>query len=115
MNVEAVLSATNIAAPTFAGFALGIEITQTMTINGDDYSMIRLEVIAESFLDGKTVAALQNDERLDIVLHRQADDVQVHPAGDRIVRAGDTLVLFALHRKITEVVARNRGQQVVTG
>ncbi|MBN1562499.1 MAG: TrkA family potassium uptake protein [Anaerolineae bacterium] len=108
MDVEAVLSATDIAAPTFAGYALGIEITQTMTINGQDYSMIQLIVNSGSFLDGKTVGALQEDENLDIVLHSRADDVQVHPAGDRVVRAGDTLVLFALHRKIVAVVARNR-------
>src|SRR5690606_11059415 len=43
-NVKAVLSATELAAPSFAGSALGIEITQTLTINGEDYSMIRLEV-----------------------------------------------------------------------
>jgi Trk K+ transport system NAD-binding subunit len=110
MNVEAVLSATNIAAPTFAGYALGIEITQTMTINGDDYSMIRLHVVPGSFLDGKTVGALQDDEKLDIVLHGQAGNVQVHPGTDRLVRAGDTLVLFARHRTITDVVARNRGR-----
>jgi Trk K+ transport system NAD-binding subunit len=115
MNVEAVLSATNIAAPTFAGHALGIEITQTIAINGEDYSMIQLHVAPGSFLDGKTVGALQEDENLDIVLHGQAGDLDVHPATDRVVRAGDTLVLFALHRKITDVVARNRGQRVVSG
>ena len=110
MNVEAILSATDIAAPTFAGYALGIEITQTMTINGKDYSMIQLHVVPGSFLDGKTIGELQVDEDLDIVLHGHADMVEVHPDDDQIVRAGDTLVLFALHRKITEVVARNRGQ-----
>jgi voltage-gated potassium channel len=116
MNVEAVLSATNIAAPTFAGYALGIEITQTITINGDDYSMIQLHVNPGSFLDGKTIGALQEDENLDIVLHGGAGGaVQVHPSVQLTVRAGDTLVLFALHCKIVDVVARNRGQNVSSG
>lgn len=103
LNVEAVLSATDLAAPSFAGSALGIEITQTLTIDGEDYSMIRLNVAPGSFLDGKTVAALEEEEVMDIVLHGQ----QVHPAGDTCVQAGDTLVIFAQHRKMIDVVARN--------
>jgi Trk K+ transport system NAD-binding subunit len=114
MNVEAVLSATDLAAPSFAASALGIEITQTMTIDGEDYSMIRVEVAPQSFMDGKTIGALQDSEALDIVLHSRAGQVEVHPAPDQTVRAGDTLVLFAQHRKITDVVARNQGRRVMT-
>lgn len=114
MNVEAVLSATNIAAPTFAGYALGIEITQTMTINGEDYSMIQLEVNPGSFMDGKTIGTLQSDENLDIVLRSHNGSVEVHPDKTEIVRGGNTLVMFALHCKITDVVTRNRGQHVIS-
>jgi len=112
MNVEAVLSATDLAAPSFAGYALGIEITQSLTINGVDYSMIRLEVTPGSFLDGATVKALQDEHDMDIVLHGQAEQVQVHPAGDTCVQAGDTLVIFAQHHKIIDVVARNQRRRV---
>jgi voltage-gated potassium channel len=112
MNVEAVLSATDLAAPSFAGSALGIEITQTLTISGAEYSMIRLEVTPGSFLDGQTVGALQEEEDMDIVLHGQGGDVQVHPPLDVVVGAGDTLVIFAQHNKITDVVARNQRRRV---
>jgi Trk K+ transport system NAD-binding subunit len=108
MNVEAVLSATDLAAPSFAGSALGIEITQTLTIHDEDYSLIRLHVAPGSFLDGKQIDRLQDEEDMDIVLHGHSGNVQVHPAGDAVIRAGDTLVIFALHRKITDVVARNQ-------
>lgn len=111
MNVEAVLSATNLAAPSFAGYALGIEITQTLHVNGLDYSMIRLEVRSGSFLDGETVGVLQDAHNMDIVLHGQADDVRVHPPPEVRVRAGDTLVVFAQHGKIMDVVARNQRQR----
>jgi Trk K+ transport system NAD-binding subunit len=104
LNVEAVLSATDLAAPSFAGSAVGIEITQTLVIDGEEYSMIRLEVAPGSFLDGKTVGVLQDEEEMDIVLHGQ----HVHPSDETVVRAGDTLVIFAQHRKMTEVVARNQ-------
>lgn len=108
MNVAAVLSATDLAAPVFASAALGIEITQTMEINGVDYSMIRLEVTSDSFLDGQTVGALQEAEDMDIVLHSHNGQVTVHPAPQTTVRAGDTVVIFAQHHKVTDVVARNQ-------
>jgi Trk K+ transport system NAD-binding subunit len=108
MNVEAVLSATDLAAPSFAGSALGIEITQTLTIHDEEYSMIRLQVAPGSFLDGKQIDVLQDEENMDIVLHGHDSSVQVHPAGETVIHAGDTLVIFALHRKITDVVARNQ-------
>lgn len=108
MNVEAVLSATDLAAPVFASAALGIEITQTLEINGIEYSMIRLEVAPNSFLDGQTVGALQDAEDMDIVLHSHNGAVTVHPALDTVVRAGDMVVIFAQHSKVTDVVARNQ-------
>jgi voltage-gated potassium channel len=108
MNVEAVLSASDLAAPAFAGLALGIEITQTLQVKGVDYSMIRLHVEPGSFLDGGTIEALQQDNEIDIVLHEHNGDVRVHPAHDNVVAAGDTLVIFAQHHKITDIVARNR-------
>lgn len=107
MNVAAVLSATDLAAPVFASAALGIDITQTLDINGMDYSMIRLQVAPDSFLDGQTVGALQDAEDMDIVLHSHEGQVTVHPAPDTVVRAGDTVVIFAQHSKVTDVVARN--------
>ena len=108
LNVE-VMSASDLAAPAFAGSAVGIEITQTLRIGSYDYSMIKLMVEPGSFMDGKTIDFLQDDEDVDIVLHgvNGAEPV-VHPDGDIVVQGEDTLVLFARHSRITEIVARNR-------
>lgn len=108
MNVEIVLSSSDISAPAFAGAALGIDITQTLTIKGVDYSMIRVEVAPNSFLAGKTIGVLQNQENMDIVLCDKNDEVAVHPDSDVLVAAGDTLVIFAQHSQILSIVARNR-------
>ncbi len=108
MNVEAVLSASDLAAPAFAGSALGIEITQTLNVHGVEYSMIRLYVEAGSFLDGETIENLQQKHDMDIVLHGQGDSLQVHPSHENTVRPGDTLVIFAQHHRVTEIVSRNR-------
>ena len=108
LNVE-VMSASDLAAPAFAGAAVGIEITQTLTVGDQDFSMIRLKVVPGSFLIGKTIDFLQRDEDADIVLHgRVNEDPIVHPAGDIVVQQHDTIVLFASHKKITDIVGRNR-------
>ena len=88
---------------------LGVEITQTMTIDGEQFSMLRFEVERGSFMEGKTIGALQEDEDIDIVLHGNGGGVDVHPDNTIVVHAGDTLVLFAHHNKINSIVARNRG------
>ncbi len=113
-NVE-VLSASDLAAPAFAGAAVGAEITQNLHIAGLEYSMIRLVVRPGSFMDGISVAAIQENEGVDIVLlHRpeagaskSASKPDVHPSGSVIVRGGDTIVLFSQHDLITEIIGRN--------
>ncbi len=108
MNVEAVLSASDLAAPAFAGAAVGVEIAQTLRIHDEDYSMIRLTVTPGSFLVGETVGDLQVQNRADIVLHERAGDVKVHPAHDIRVDVGDTVVIFAKHSRIVDIVARSK-------
>lgn len=110
MGVEAVLSASDLAAPAFAGAAVGIEITQSLTIHGVEYSMIKLQVVAGSFMDGTTVGDLQADNEIDIVLHERGGEVDVHPRHDIAVQAGDTVVIFARHSRILEIVTRKRGK-----
>ncbi|MCA9914644.1 MAG: TrkA family potassium uptake protein [Anaerolineae bacterium] len=108
LNVQ-VMSASDLAAPAFAGTAVGIEITQTLQVGNFEFSMIRLAVQKGSFMEGQTIDVLQEDEDIDIVLHGEnGHDPVVHPDGDIMVGAGDTLVLFARHDKITEIVARNQ-------
>lgn len=108
MNVQAVLSASDLAAPAFAGAAIGIEIAQTLHINGVDYSMIRLQVEPGSFLEGGTVGELQHANDMDIVLHGRGDSLEVQPHTDTRVQGSDMLVIFARHDRIIDIVTRNR-------
>jgi len=108
MNVQSVHSSSDLAAPAFAGSALGIEITQTLRIGDVDYSMLRITVAQGSFMDGSTVDELQEQNDMDVVLHSKDDQVDVQPPRDTVVHAGDTLVIFARHDNILNVVTRNR-------
>jgi voltage-gated potassium channel len=112
MGVQAVHSASDLAAPAFAGSAVGIEITQTLHINGVDYSMIRLKVEPGSFLEGGTVGQLQTDNDMDIVLHGRDGVVEVQPDGNTMVNGGDILVIFARHARVINIVERNHTQRL---
>jgi voltage-gated potassium channel len=112
MGVEAVLSASDLSAPAFAGAAVGIEIAQTLRIHGVDYSMIRLIVERGSFMEGASVDGLQERYQMDIVLHERGGEVQVHPEGSIPVNAGDTVVIFAKHSQVVDIVSRNRAASV---
>ena len=112
-----VLSASDLAAPAFAGAAVGAEITQNIHIAGIEYSMIRLIVRKDSFMDGLAIDVIQEDEDVDIVLlHRANNGIpEVHPEGTVVVRHGDTIVLFAKHERITDIVTRNESSRVHKG
>lgn len=109
-NIETVLSSSDLAAPVFAGAALGIEITKTVTVAGVEYSLIRLLIAEQSFMRGRTVGDLQRTEDMDIVLHVRGNITEVQPAHDKIVETGDTIVIFARHERILSIVARNKGR-----
>ncbi|MEO0562908.1 MAG: TrkA family potassium uptake protein [Chloroflexota bacterium] len=108
LGVEATLSSSDLSAPAFAGAAVGIEITQTLNIAGKEYSMIKLIVEEGSILDGLTIDALQDQYDMDIVLHGHDEVMNVHPSGDICVAPGETLVIFAEHTRVMEIVSKNR-------
>lgn len=108
LNAETI-SASDLSAPAFAGSAVGVDIAPMLQIHDTSYSLIRLQVEPGSFMDGQTINALQDENDMDIVLFEREALVDVHPDGKKAVKAGDTLVIFARHTQIMEIVARNRG------
>lgn len=109
MKVQAVMSSSDVAAPVFAGLAVGVELTQTLHIGGSEYSTMRLNVREGSFMDGATIGDLQTQNDIDIVLHvAKGRPANVKPEHSAVVRGGDILVLFAQHDKVLSIAARNR-------
>ncbi|NDJ60505.1 MAG: TrkA family potassium uptake protein [Chloroflexi bacterium] len=113
LGVAAVLSASELAAPAFAGAAFGVSIAQTLEIEGTRYSVFRMTVEPGSQLEGDRVEHLEHIHQMDIVLCERNGIVDVHPDHDNIVRAGDTLILFAQHVQLTQLVANNRRREIL--
>jgi len=93
---SALLSSSDLSAPIFAGLALGIELTQTLVINDIGYAAVHLRVQEGSIVANKTIEQIQNENKADVVLYQGGiGHIQVRPSRERMVRAGDTLVIFA--------------------
>jgi Trk K+ transport system NAD-binding subunit len=110
LRVE-VLSSSEISAPVFAGMALNMGFTQTLDVNGQAYTTVRLTVNKHSLLENQTIGALQDRYQMDIVLHGRANAAQVKPDKTTRVEAGDTLVIFAQRERTLEIAAQNRNHQ----
>lgn len=108
LGVSAVLSSADIAAPSFASAAVGVEVTQTLTIHNRSYGMFRLTVSPKSYYDGRRIGSIQDRYDVDVVLHARDTLADVHPDNDIVVQPGDTLVIFAQLEKIRELSNLNR-------
>jgi len=111
LNVDSVLSSAELAAPAFAGAAIGVDITQTLEIEGVAYSTMRLTVAPGSFLAGSTVGDLQTEHEMDIVLVDAAGTATVQPSRELEVQVGDSVVFFARHDRVLEVLSLNMGKR----
>ena len=99
-DVAAVMSASMMAAPAFAGAATGTEITQTFKVGEKMLVMGRMEVQPRSRLDGGHVSDIGTDLDISVVLLESDGDVDVHPQPSRSLHAGDMIAVVAELHKI---------------
>lgn len=109
MGVAGILSSSGISAPVFAGMALGVDITQVLIINDEEYSTAKLIVSEGSALLGRTVGDIQTNDKVDVVLHGRGNATTVQPPHDVVVNVGDTIVIFGLHLRTLAIASANYG------
>jgi len=101
------LSATSMSAPAFAAAAAGMEITHPITVEGEPLSLARACIPKKSLLKGLTVADIEEDYDVSVVLLRRGDDADMHPAGRRILEEADTIAILGNPDKISLLVHDN--------
>ncbi|MDW8396811.1 MAG: NAD-binding protein [Anaerolineae bacterium] len=89
------MSATGIAAPTFAAAATGMDVTRPITIEGQTFSLAQFKVKPHSLLIGRTVEQIEQAYQISIVLLRRNEHLDLHPASDRRIQSGDHLAVVA--------------------
>jgi len=88
------LSATGMAAPVFAAAAAGADVTNPISVEGQQLSLARLTISDHSRLCGKTVGFVEDTYHLSIVLVRQDHRSEMHPTDSLPLQAGNTLAVL---------------------
>ena len=101
-------SATGISAPAFAAASAGIEITRPITVEGEALSLAKLRIHPTSTLKQMSVARIERDYDVSVVLLRRGKEADMHPAGMRILRKNDLIAILGNPDKISLMIHANQ-------
>jgi voltage-gated potassium channel len=101
------MSATDMAAPKFAAAATGLDITRPIAVEGQSFSLVKLDVQPNSLLNGRSVAEIEQVYGVSVVLVRHEGASEFHPAGDRKLAGQDVLAVLAGPAEIARLIEDN--------
>ena len=101
------MSATGMAAPTFAAAATGMDIGRPITIEGQPFSLSSLTVGRGSRLDGLSVGEVERDYDVSVVLLRRDGASDYHPAAESCFAAGDVVAVLGSPEPIGRIARAN--------
>ena len=102
------LSATEMAAPVFAAAASGADVTNPISIEGQQLSLARVTIPPSSSLDNKTVGYVEDNYHLNIILLRHDHQSEMHPTDTRPLHAGDTLAVLGGPEQLSRLMQDNQ-------
>lgn len=102
------LSATEMAAPVFAAAAAGADVTNPISIEGQQLSLARLNILPSSSLANKTVGYVEDNFHLNIILLRHDHESEMHPTDVRPIHAGDTLAVLGGPEELSRLMQENQ-------
>jgi voltage-gated potassium channel len=102
------LSATEMAAPVFAAAAAGADVTNPISIEGQQLSLARLKILPSSDLADKTVGYVEDNYHLNIILLRHDHQSEMHPTDTRPLHAGDTLAVLGGPEQLSRLMHDNQ-------
>ena len=102
------LSATEMAAPVFAAAAAGADVTNPISIEGQQLSLARMTIPASSSLANKTVGYVEDNYHLNIILLRHDHQSEMHPTDTRPLHTGDTLAVLGGPEQLSKLMQDNQ-------
>jgi voltage-gated potassium channel len=94
-GINTAFSTSALAAPIFAAAATRAQIDHSFYVGNVLMNAARVTVQAGSALEGCTVAQVEKELDITVVLHQGSKGIDPHPAPDVVLYAGDCLVVFA--------------------
>jgi Trk K+ transport system NAD-binding subunit len=98
------LSATEMAAPVFAAAAAGADVTNPISIEGQQLSLARLVIAPSSCLAHKTVGYVEDNYHLNVILLRHDHSSEMHPTDTCLLNAGDTLAVLGGPEQLSKLM-----------
>jgi Trk K+ transport system NAD-binding subunit len=101
------LSGTSMAAPVFAAAATGADITNPITVEGQQLSLARLTINSESKLVKKTVGSIEDNYHVSIILVRHDHETEMHPTDNKQINSGDVLAILGGPDELSKIMYAN--------
>jgi voltage-gated potassium channel len=102
------MSATGMAAPTFAAAAANVDITRPIIVEGEPLSLARLRIQPHSRLLDCAISDIEQTYEVSVVLLRQNQALDFHPAGEKCLASGDVLAVLGGPTQISHIVNDNQ-------
>jgi voltage-gated potassium channel len=101
-------SATGMAAPAFAAAAAGVDMTRPITIEGTSLCLARFEIPNDSHLARMSVEQIEQQYNVSVVLLKNSQLADLHPAGNMFLVAGDSVAILGSPDEISRMANDNR-------
>jgi len=107
-DINAAYSTSTIAAPAFIAAALNMNLSQPITLGGEQLSIARMRIETLSDLFRERADTLTDQEGITMLLHKRDNSLTVPPHPETVLRPGDEIVLLATWEKLRALSLRNR-------
>ena len=94
-GIHTAFSTSALAAPIFAAAATRTQIDYSFYVDDVLLNVARVTLQEGSALEGRTIAQVEQELDVTIILHKGPEQLDLHPASESTLRAGDCLVVFA--------------------
>jgi voltage-gated potassium channel len=100
-------SATNMAAPSFAAAAAGVDMTNPITIEGKTLSLARLSITSNSQISKMSVGELEKSYDVSVVMLQRNHEADFHPDPEIQLASEDALAVLGGPTEISLLVQEN--------
>jgi Trk K+ transport system NAD-binding subunit len=94
-DIHVAFSTSALAAPAFAAAATQSDVSHSFYVGDTLLNVSQFTVQAGSRLVGTTLAELHRELDLSVIMHRGPQGVDLHPAPEIALQAGDCIMVFA--------------------
>lgn len=101
------LSATEMAAPVFAAAAAGADVTNPISIEGQQLSLARM-VISGPKLSTKTIGYIEDNYHVNIILLRHNDKSIMHPTDTSSLNEDDIIAVLGGPDQLKQLMQDNQ-------